>query len=68
MTKSIIEQLTNEGDLIIDPCAGSFVSLRACQKLGRNFLGTDLTLRKLMQFNINKERSRELLKLEKCLV
>ena len=68
MTKSVIEQLTNEGDLVIDPCAGSFVSLRACQKLGRGFLGTDLTLRKLMMFNINKERSRKLLKLERRLV
>lgn len=64
MTKSIIEQLTQEGDLIIDPCAGSFVSLRACQNLKRDFLGTDLTLRKLMKFNLNKERSRKLLRKE----
>lgn len=64
MTQAIIQQLTNEGDLVIDPCAGSFVSLRACQSLKRNFLGTDLTLRELMKFNINKERSRELLKKE----
>ncbi|MEG7978927.1 MAG: site-specific DNA-methyltransferase [Mollicutes bacterium UO1] len=65
MTATIIQQLTNEGDLVVDPCAGSFVSLRACQKLNRNFLGTDLTLRALMNFNLNKERSRLLLKQEK---
>jgi len=62
MTKTIIQQLTQEEDLIVDPCAGSFVSLSACQELKRNFLGTDLTFRQLMQFNINKKRSRELLK------
>jgi len=64
MTKKIIQQLTNKGDLVVDPCAGSFVSLIACQKLERDFLGTDLTLRELMKFNINKENSRELLKKE----
>ncbi|CAI2191891.1 7102_t:CDS:10 [Funneliformis geosporum] len=57
MTETIIQQLTQEGDLVVDPCAGSFVSLRACQSLKRNFLGTDLTLRELMKFNINKERT-----------
>jgi DNA modification methylase len=62
MTKKIIQQLTNEGDLVVDPCAGSFVSLIACQKLKRNFLGTDLTLRELLRFNINKENSRILLR------
>jgi len=65
MTTTIIQQLTNEGDLVIDPCAGSFTTLRACQSLNRDFLGTDLTLRKLMKFNINKERSRKLLRQEK---
>jgi DNA modification methylase len=62
MIKAVIKQLTNKGDLVIDPCAGSFVSLIACQKLKRDFLGTDLTLRKLMKFNINKENSRALLR------
>jgi len=62
MIRDLINQLTQEGDLVVDPCAGSFVSLSACQKLQRNFLGTDLTFRQLMQFNINKKRSRELLK------
>ena len=54
MTTTIIQQLTNEGDLVIDPCAGSFTTLR-----------TDLTLRKLIKFNQNKERSRLLLRQEK---
>ncbi|KLL05268.1 MAG: adenine-specific DNA methylase [Mycoplasmataceae bacterium RV_VA103A] len=62
MTKKIIKQLTNPGDLIVDPCAGSFVVLLACQKLKRQFIGTDLTLTEIMKFNINKENSRLLLK------
>jgi DNA modification methylase len=65
MTKKIIKQLTNKGDLVIDPCAGGFGVLLACQNLKRNFLGTDLSLRKLVKFNINRENSRILLNKEK---
>jgi DNA modification methylase len=64
MIEKVIEQLTNEGDLVVDPCAGSFTTLKACLRTNRKFLGCDLTLRALMRFNINKERSRELLKKE----
>ena len=65
MNKKIIKLITNKGDLVVDPCAGGFVSLLVCDKLKRDFIGTDLTLREIMQFNINKENSRELLKKEK---
>jgi DNA modification methylase len=64
MTKKLIKQLTNKGDLVVDPCAGSFITLIACQKTARNFLGTDLTLREIFNFNINKENSRALLRKE----
>ena len=31
--------IADEGDVIIDPCAGSGSTLRACQELGRNSYG-----------------------------
>jgi site-specific DNA-methyltransferase (adenine-specific) len=46
--KGLIERLllsvTNEGDLILDPCAGSFSTLAVCKNIGRDFIGCDLTL------------------------
>lgn len=42
----LIEQLilatTNENDIILDPCAGSYNVLEVCQKINRNFIGGDL--------------------------
>lgn len=42
----LIEQLmlttSNENDLILDPCAGSYTAFDVCQKLNRNFIGGDL--------------------------
>jgi site-specific DNA-methyltransferase (adenine-specific) len=38
----LIGAVTNPNDLVIDPCAGSFVVLRAALALQRNFLGCDL--------------------------
>jgi DNA modification methylase len=46
---------TDEGDLIIDPCAGSFVVLEVCQELKREFCGVDLTFKKLQDFKKNKK-------------
>ncbi|CAG8835902.1 15993_t:CDS:2, partial [Racocetra persica] len=40
---SLVEATTQEGDLIVDPCAGSFIVLKACRETNRNFLGVDLT-------------------------
>jgi site-specific DNA-methyltransferase (adenine-specific) len=44
--KGLIEQLilatTNETDLILDPCAGSYTVFEMCQKLNRNFIGGDI--------------------------
>ena len=41
---------TEKGDLIIDPCAGSFVVLEICQELEREFLGCDLTFKEMREF------------------
>jgi site-specific DNA-methyltransferase (adenine-specific) len=42
LIRSLIEAITNLGDLVVDPAAGSFVVLRAAHELGRNFVGVDL--------------------------
>jgi site-specific DNA-methyltransferase (adenine-specific) len=47
---------TNEGDLIIDPPAGSFIVLEVCQELNRNFLGCDLTFKELKEFLRENQR------------
>lgn len=38
----LIEAVSNPGDLVLDPAAGSFSVLTACESKGRNFLGCDL--------------------------
>jgi len=50
LIKSLITATTNEGDLIVDPCAGSFIVLEACQELNRKFLGCDLTHKEIENF------------------
>ncbi|CAG8587412.1 6441_t:CDS:2 [Racocetra fulgida] len=50
LIKSIIEATTQEGDLVVDPCAGSFIVLEACQETEREFLGCDLTFEKMQEY------------------
>lgn len=45
LLKRLIELFTDPGDVVIDPCAGSGATLRACQETGRQGYG----------FEINKE-------------
>ena len=49
---------TNEGDLIVDPCAGSFIVLEICREINRNYLGCDLTFKEMKEFL--KENQRKL--------
>lgn len=42
LLRALVEALTDPGDLIIDPAAGSFIMLDVCLQTGRVFLGTDL--------------------------
>lgn len=42
LQKRLIEATTNEGDLILDPSAGSYSVLECCEKTSRNFIGCDL--------------------------
>jgi site-specific DNA-methyltransferase (adenine-specific) len=50
LIKALITATTNQGDLIIDPCAGSFIVLEVCQELNREFLGCDLTFKEMGNF------------------
>jgi site-specific DNA-methyltransferase (adenine-specific) len=50
LIKTLIMSTTNEGDLVVDPCAGSFVVLEVCQELNRNYLGVDLTYNEMQEF------------------
>jgi hypothetical protein len=40
----LIGAVTQPGDLVVDPAAGSVVVMRAAHQLGRNFVGCDLRL------------------------
>ncbi len=42
LQRRLIEAVSNPGDLVIDPAAGSFGVLEACAQSGRRFLGCDL--------------------------
>lgn len=42
LTERLIRAVTKRGDMVVDPCAGSYVVLEACIASGRNFLGCDL--------------------------
>jgi site-specific DNA-methyltransferase (adenine-specific) len=38
----LIAATTKVGDVVVDPCAGSFLVLDICQELGRDFVGVDI--------------------------
>jgi site-specific DNA-methyltransferase (adenine-specific) len=38
----LIGAVTLPSDLVVDPCAGSFVVLQECRRLGRKFVGCDI--------------------------
>ena len=40
--KRLIEIFTDEGDVVIDPCAGSGITLRACAELNRSSFGFEI--------------------------
>ena len=54
LIKALIVTTTQEGDLIVDPCAGSFIVLDVCQELKRIYLGCDLTYKEMGEFMGNK--------------
>ena len=42
LQERLIRCVTRPGDLVVDPCAGSYSVLDACRLAGRDFLGCDL--------------------------
>ena len=42
LTEALIRSVTSPGDLVLDPCTGSYSTLEACDASGRNFIGCDL--------------------------
>lgn len=42
LLRKLIATVTHPGDLVVDPCAGSYVVLDVCRSLKRNFIGCDL--------------------------
>ena len=43
LLKRLVEIFTDEGDVVIDPCAGSGTTLRACMELNRNSYGFEIS-------------------------
>jgi site-specific DNA-methyltransferase (adenine-specific) len=43
LIKRLIAATTEPGDVVIDPCAGSFAAMHAALELGRDFFGVDIT-------------------------
>jgi site-specific DNA-methyltransferase (adenine-specific) len=42
LQRRILLAVTKQGDLVVDPCAGSYSILEICRNTGRNFLGCDI--------------------------
>lgn len=42
LQSALIRAVTNPGEIVVDPAAGSFSVLEACQRTGRHFLGCDI--------------------------
>lgn len=53
MIENMIENSTNEGDIVLDPFMGSGTTGVACKKLNRNFIGIEIDDK---YFNIANER------------
>ena len=64
LLKQLIEIFTDEGDTVIDPCAGSGTTLRACAELNRNCYGFEVdknfykeAVEKMINFEDTNEQS-----------
>lgn len=53
LLKELIRLFTDEGDIVIDPCAGSGSTLLACEMLGRKSFGFEIKKEFVKSFNEN---------------
>lgn len=51
--KKLIDVFTDKGDVVIDPCAGSGVTLLAAEELGRKSYGFEIKKEYVEAFNHN---------------
>lgn len=56
LLERIIEASSNKGDLVLDPFCGCGTTIHAAQKLGRNWIGIDITY---LAINLIKRRLRD---------
>ncbi len=42
LLQKLIEAVSSAGDYVVDPCAGSYAVMHACNLLDRNFIGADV--------------------------
>lgn len=61
LLKYLIEIFTDKGDVVIDPCAGSGVTLLAAEQLGRESYGFEIKKEFVDKFNniLSKEVEKE---------
>jgi site-specific DNA-methyltransferase (adenine-specific) len=50
LVRTLTTATTQEGDLVVDPCAGSFIVLEVYQELKRDYLRCDLTYKEMTDF------------------
>ena len=46
--ETLVQQFSNPGDLVVDPCGGGFTTAVACRNLGRRFVGCDVDLQAVL--------------------
>lgn len=63
LLKQLIEIFTDEGDVVIDPCAGSATTLRACSEINRSCYGFEISKdfynkaqEKMLNYKINNDQ------------
>ena len=61
LMKILVENSSDEGDVVLDPFMGIGSTGIACKKLNRNFMGIELDEK---YFNIAKERINKMIELE----
>jgi site-specific DNA-methyltransferase (adenine-specific) len=59
LIRALIEATTEKGELVVDPCAGSFAVLEVCREVEREFMGVDLTYNELKNFNQERAKPKQ---------